>query len=85
MNVCGACGLDFGGIAAFDAHRVGRHEYTLAQGLQMDPPREDGRRCLDLDELLGLGFVQNAYGRWTTPENVSRGLTWNPRSAERAA
>ena len=71
-NECGACGLDFGSVNAFDAHRVGKHEYTYSQGLKLDPPQEDGRRCLDLDELetrlLRDGtreFAQNSRGQWS--------------------
>lgn len=71
MNVCGACGLDFGSVDSFDKHRVGRHT-----------PLE--RRCLTIAELEAGGFVQNVYGRWTTAASIERGRTRNPQSAERA-
>ena len=71
MNQCGACGLDFGSLTAFDKHRVGRHE-----------PLE--RRCLTLEELEAGGFVQNAYGRWTTAASIERGRTRNPQGGNRA-
>lgn len=67
MNVCGACGLDFGSLASFDKHRTGRHE-----------PLE--RRCLTADELVERGFVRNAYGRWTTAASLERARTLHPAS-----
>jgi hypothetical protein len=67
VNFCAACGLDFGSTSAFDAHRVGKHGYTFVEGLRMDPPREDGRRCLSSKELLERGWAQDSRGRWRTP------------------
>lgn len=64
MNVCGGCGKDFTSVRAFDTHRVGKHAYTLTEGLRRVPPVEDGRRCLDADELIRGGFAQDASGRW---------------------
>jgi hypothetical protein len=29
---------------------LGLYEYTLEKGLKLDPPQEDGRRCLDIEE-----------------------------------
>jgi len=55
-NFCRSCNLDFASVGAFDAHRTGVHDYTFAEGLRMNPSREDGRRCLDLDELPGHGL-----------------------------
>lgn len=46
MNLCRGCGEDFGSVGAFDAHRVGVFDYTFEQGLALDPPVENGRRCL---------------------------------------
>lgn len=68
MNVCGACGLDFSSVKGFDAHRVGKHAYTYSQGAKMDPPREDGRRCLSVEELEAAGFAQDVRGRWGSTE-----------------
>lgn len=65
MTRCTACGEDFGGVSAFDAHRVGKHAYDFSEGLRMDPPREDGRRCLDLDEFAEHGLVLNKRGTWS--------------------
>ena len=62
MNVCGACGLDFSSVRAFDSHRVGRHGFTLAEGLRRG--REVGRRCLVVHELCDVGFAQDGRGRW---------------------
>jgi hypothetical protein len=65
VNQCGACGENFGGLTAFDAHRVGKHEYTYSEGLAMTPPVEDGRRCLPPAELELEGFTTNARGSWS--------------------
>jgi hypothetical protein len=46
LNGCTGCGQDFTSTSLFDRHRVGRYEYTYEQGLSLDPPQEDGRRCL---------------------------------------
>jgi hypothetical protein len=71
-SFCRSCGEDFNGDTLFDRHRVGIHEYTYAEGLGMDPPREDGRRCLDTDELRTLGWTLNEKGRWFDPVQASR-------------
>jgi hypothetical protein len=73
VNLCRACGEDFGSVAAFDAHRVGRHAYTYSEGARMDPVREDGRRCLSVEELHERGFVRNARGRWSIASHAERG------------
>lgn len=67
MNKCGACREDFDSIAAFDAHRVGTHDYTFREGLEFEPPRDDGRRCLDTEELEAIGWKRNRWGRWKMP------------------
>jgi hypothetical protein len=67
VNLCRACGLDFGSVSAFDAHRVGRHEYTFSEGLSLDAPREDGRRCLSVEELEAKSWGQDSRGRWRQP------------------
>ena len=72
MNLCTACGLDFTSVRLFDAHRVGRHEYLYAEGLQLEPPREDGRRCLSGDEMEAKGWQQDARGRWFNPVRSER-------------
>jgi len=68
-NLCSACGLDFAKLEGFDYHRVGRHAYTLSEGLKMEPAREDGRRCLDKGELRARGYDVDPRGLWF---NVSR-------------
>jgi hypothetical protein len=80
MNFCTTCGLDFASVAAFDAHRVGKHAYTFSEGLRMDPPREDGRRCLDPDEMKRAGWKRDGRGRWVDPKEARR-----PRRQERDA
>ena len=51
MNLCRGCGLTFGSLAAFEAHRTG----DFSQG---------ERRCLTVDEIRTLGMVQNTRGWW---------------------
>jgi hypothetical protein len=65
VNLCTACGQDFGGVELFDRHRVGRHAYTFSEGLEMG--LEDGRRCLDRQEMESAGWRLNARNRWTDP------------------
>lgn len=48
-NQCCACGLLFGGLTAFDRHRVG----DITKGT---------RRCLTLSELQARGMVVSADG-----------------------
>lgn len=67
MNVCTTCWLDFSTVPSFDDHRVGVHDYTLAEGLRRDPPVENGRRCLTLDEMQNAGWQQDRHGRWASP------------------
>lgn len=66
-NLCRSCSQDFGSIGGFDHHRVGEHDYTYSEGLQLDPPREDGRRCMTDEELLASGYVLDPeFGRWVS-------------------
>ena len=71
MNLC-RCGLDFGSVSAFDRHRVGKHAFTFSEGLEMDPPCEDGRRCLDVDEMAAAGMELDPRGRWRLPPDLER-------------
>jgi hypothetical protein len=64
---CRECGEVFASDSGFDKHRVGKHAYTFREGLKMDPFREDGRRCLDTDELAEKGWRKDKYNRWRTP------------------
>jgi hypothetical protein len=72
VNLCRPCGHDFSSVEAFDRHRVGVHDYTYAEGLKFDPPVEDGRRCLRVDEILALGWEQNDQGQWFDPKRAAR-------------
>jgi hypothetical protein len=67
---CSGCSQDFTSLSLFDRHRVGLFEYTLEQGLKLDPPRENGRRCLDSDEMRAKGWAQDGNGRWIDPARV---------------
>lgn len=62
--MCVPCGQDFDSLSGFDAHRVGTHDYTYSEGVRMDPMREDGRRCLSVEEMRSLGFVLDDSNRW---------------------
>ena len=64
MTECATCGLAFSGTSAFDAHRTGKHAYTFAQGLAFEPAVEDGRRCLDTEEMVEVGMELDPRGRW---------------------
>lgn len=88
MNVCGACGLDFSSLRAFDGHRVGRHGYSLREGLALVPAREDGRHCLVAHELVAAGFAQDGRGRWGIVEHRLRAaerFSVDPGTLQRAA
>lgn len=58
---------------AFDRHRVGAHAFTFTEGLDLDPPREDGRRCLDEAEMFERGM--DPRGRWRIVASEA-GLAW---------
>jgi hypothetical protein len=81
LNQCGACREDFTSVKLFDRHRVGVHAYTYSEGVRMDPIREDGRRCLDAQEMRQKGWEQNEQGRWFDPASVSRARVAFGRSA----
>lgn len=66
LNFCRTCGHDFGGVTAFDLHRVGKHQYLH------DDEHPDGRRCLTEQEMLAIGMYVNGQGRWSQPR---RGLS----------
>lgn len=67
MNLCRACGEDFGSVAAFDEHRIGDDEFTFREGLDRDPVRYDGRRCLAPDEMEAAGWKRDRWSRWRLP------------------
>lgn len=62
LNLCRSCETDFSSVAAFDRHRTGTHEYTFLEGIELG--REDGRRCMDPDEMLEAGMEVDSRGRW---------------------
>jgi hypothetical protein len=70
MNLCCACRRDFSSVAAFDRHRVGRRAYDFAEGLELG--FEDGRRCLDEDEMQAAGMALDRRGRWCITRDVER-------------
>jgi hypothetical protein len=60
-----ACGEDFTSLELFDAHHVGDHALDW-------PEHEDGRRCLDVDEMTERGWLQDVLGRWLNPARSER-------------
>jgi hypothetical protein len=72
-SYCRSCREDFSSDSNFDRHRRGKHAYRWS------PEHEDGRRCLDTEELQRLGWKLNGYGRWY---DASRA---HPRALEAAA
>jgi hypothetical protein len=70
LNRCTACGEDFGSVELFDRHRIGRHAYDFAQGLELG--LEDGRRCLDAGEMRERGWSLTQRGRWIDPARDPR-------------
>lgn len=72
MNTCTACFENFSSVETFDRHRVGVHAYTFLEGMRMDPPVEDGRRCLHPDEMEDLGWTQDVKARWYDPARSAR-------------
>jgi hypothetical protein len=59
--LCTTCKEDFGGVTAFDLHRVGKHEYLFSE------EHPDGRRCLSSEEMLEKKMKLDKYGRWRAP------------------
>jgi len=84
MNVCASCSADFAGLRDHDSHRVGTHNYTITEGLRMEPPREDGRRCLTVGEMLEDGWKQNTAGRWVHPREARRRVVIAPERVQTA-
>lgn len=73
MNTCTACEENFSSVETFDRHRVGVHAYTFLEGMRMDPPVEDGRRCLSPDEMVDdRGWAWNLEGVWYDPARTER-------------
>lgn len=83
-NLCVSCGQDFGSLAAFSKHRVGDHSFTYSEGVCMTPMREDGRRCLTVDEIRDMRdehgravFAQNNRGRWSIADGLAKARALN--------
>jgi hypothetical protein len=78
VNLCTACRGGFSSVTAFDRHRVGRHAYTFAEGLELG--LEDGRRCLDEDEMRAAGMALDRLGRWCITRDVEQARKLRIRS-----
>ena len=64
---CSTCGQRFGGVVAFDAHRVGK--FGVRDGV-------DRRRCMTTDEMLSAGLSRNGHGwgrAYSTPRTLRIG------------
>ena len=72
MNQCSGCGENFNSVTMFDKHRVGKHEYTFAEGQAISSMIIDGRRCLDTDEMDQKGWSRNIHGKWSDPAEAER-------------
>src|SRR5215471_17852187 len=83
-NLCTGCWQNFGSVTAFDAHRIGKHEYTFWEGAGMSPPRYDGRRCRDIEEMREFGFQQTGEGRWSLSPWVGKKYQSGARAAKRS-
>src|SRR5215831_7199431 len=86
-NLCTGCFQNFSSVKAFDDHRVGKHAYTFWEGTRMSPPRYDGRRCLDLEEMRERGFKMTAEGRWSVSPLLGQNVqSWaaKPKQAARS-
>lgn len=64
MNFCSSCREDFSSIAAFDKHRIGKHEYDFSAKYP------DGRRCMSVDEIAEAGMARDKYERWQLVESA---------------
>jgi hypothetical protein len=73
LNGCGCCHRAFASLRRFDAHRVGVHAYDWS------PEREDGRRCLDVEEEPD--WLQDQRLRWTTRKLAAQGRAFGQRMA----
>ena len=62
-NGCGACRADLTSLRLFEAHRIGDHALDFSE-------HENGRRCLDAEEMLARGWERDAKGRWHDPARV---------------
>jgi hypothetical protein len=56
-NLCRSCEADFASVSAFERHRVGAHDLDY-------PEHENGRRCMDAEEMLEAGMELDQRGRW---------------------
>jgi hypothetical protein len=79
MNLCSACGEDFGSLESFDAHRVGNYPQrgpSEYEGAIEDWTADKGRRCLTVEEmesgtLQSRQFVHNRRGRWSLERRLT--------------
>jgi hypothetical protein len=81
--------MDFAGDSYFDKHRIGTHAYTYLEGLKFNPPVEDGRRCMSLEEMRKVGMrpmteqEMQKSGRHKHRVGFGVSMIFNPDLAER--
>lgn len=80
MNLCSACKNIFSSVEIFDRHRVGKHEYTYEEGLLVDA--DNGRRCLNVNEMQELGWKSDAQGYWYDPVRSARASVLRGRAVQ---
>lgn len=89
-SFCTNCGNDFAADWLFDLHRIGVHEYTYSEGLNFNPPLEDGRRCMTEEEMLNANMrpMTEDEKKATMRHNLRSGfnvaLWFNPDETHRA-
>ncbi len=71
-NLCRPCDIDLASVAAFDRHRVGRHDLDY-------PEHENGRRCLRLDEFEAAGLTLDKNGRYHLAAKAAQIREWRER------
>jgi hypothetical protein len=57
---CTACGIVFGGVGVFDAHRVFAEKNDKGKYIE----DWDKRRCLTIAEMVAKGWRQDTNGYW---------------------
>jgi hypothetical protein len=72
-NLCRACGITFGNLKSFDAHRAGSFGEPIYKSSRTGKSRQvsghtpSTRQCLTPAELQTLGMTLNGKGWWTLP------------------
>jgi hypothetical protein len=92
MNLCRGCGLTFGTLKAFDAHRTGPYGEPIYKPSRTRKSRQvightaPTRRCMTVPEIQALGMTQDRKGWWMlpVPQTKPHGGTEKSLSTEEA-